>query len=113
MKSAAQGSVSPPNGRLPAQSVERELEKILASPQCARADSLSQFLRFIVEQTGQGKADQLKESLIGVTVYGRRADYDPKADPTVRVEAAKLRKRLEEYYLDAGKDDPVRIDLPK
>jgi len=93
--------------------IERQLERIVASSGFARADRLSHFLRFIVAQAVQGKAHELKESVIGVAVYGRRPDYDPKADPTVRVEARKLRVRLQEYYRAAGRADPILIDLPK
>jgi len=93
--------------------IERQLERIVASSGFARADRLSHFLRFIVEQAVQGKAHELKESMIGVAVYRRRPDYDPKADPTVRVEAGKLRVRLQEYYRAAGRADPILIDLPK
>ena len=34
-------------------------------------------------------------------------------DPLVRIEAARLRDRLREYYEGEGQNDPVRIDLPK
>src|SRR5712692_3391578 len=113
MNSRAESRSSGANGSLPSEAIERQLERIVTSPGFARADRLSHFLRFIVEQTVQGKGNELKESLIGVTVYGRRPDYDPHADPTVRVEAGKLRARLLEFYQNADKGDPIRIDLPK
>ena len=34
-------------------------------------------------------------------------------DPIVRIQAGRLRRSLERYYLLSGKDDPVRIELPK
>src|SRR5690242_7086790 len=61
----------------------------------------------------QGHADQLKESVIGVEVFGRKADYDPRSDPVVRMEACKLRARLAEYYAGDGAGDAIRIEIPK
>jgi TolB-like protein/Tfp pilus assembly protein PilF len=96
-----------------ADSVHQELERILSNPGFSRADRPRRFLRFIVEQTLEGKADQLKETVIGVAAFARKPDYDPRADSTVRIEAGKLRSRLEEYYRSDGKDDPIVIELPK
>ncbi len=93
--------------------VRSELEKILASEGFARNQRLKSFLRFVVEQEISGVGDQLKESLVGVEVFGRRADYDVRQDSVVRTEAARLRARLAEYYANGGADDPVIIELPK
>jgi serine/threonine-protein kinase len=93
--------------------VLEELEKILASPGFARSERLQGFLRFVVDQKLQGKASELKESVIGTEVFGRKPDYDPHSDPVVRLEAAKLRARLGEYYAGPGAVDPVRIEIPK
>ena len=60
-----------------------------------------------------GSADGVKESLIGVEVFGRRADYDPGAEPAVRIEAGRLRSRLADYYKELGERDPIHIHLPK
>jgi TolB-like protein/Flp pilus assembly protein TadD len=93
--------------------VRNQLEKILSSPGFARNDRLSGFLRFVVEQHLQGKADQLKESLVGIEVFGRKPGYDPRQDSVVRTEAAKLRVRLSQYYASEGAADAVVIELPK
>ena len=68
--------------------VRAQLEKILASEGFAHNDRLSGFLRFVVEQELSGRGDQLKESIIGVEVFGREAGYDPRQDSVVRTEAA-------------------------
>jgi tetratricopeptide (TPR) repeat protein len=96
-----------------AQEVEAELEKILASPLFRRAPRHSCFLEFVVRKTLAGSADCVKESLIGVEVFGRRADYDPGAEPAVRVEAGRLRSRLADYYAELGRHDPIHIHLPR
>jgi tetratricopeptide (TPR) repeat protein len=89
------------------------LDKILASAQFAGAARLSRFLSFIVEATLEDRSAGIKESLIAVEVYGRPADYDPRVDSTVRVEAWRLRAKLREYYETSGQDDELIIDLPK
>ncbi len=76
---------------------------------------MRRFLTFIVEArlTADYRSEELKECLVGAAVFDRHADYDPKSDPIVRVEARRLRAKLEEYYNAAGHQDSVRIDLPK
>jgi len=98
-------------GKPAPESVRAQCEKILASSGFAGSERLSRFLRFIVEQALQG--NQLKETLVGMEVFGRKPSYDPRLDGVVRVEAVKLRARLKEYYDAEGVHDPVRIDLPK
>ncbi len=96
-----------------AEPVRRQLEKILSSPGFVRNDRLSKFLRFVVEQHLHGKAAELKESLVGIEVFGRTPGYDARQDSVVRTEAAKLRDRLAQYYASEGVGDPVVIELPK
>jgi TolB-like protein/Tfp pilus assembly protein PilF len=100
------GSVKPA-----AEAVRAQLERVLSSSGFATSERLSRFLRFIVEQALEG--NQLKETLVGVEVFGRKPSYDPRLDAVVRVEAVKLRARLKEYYEGEGAQDAVRIDLPK
>jgi TolB-like protein/Tfp pilus assembly protein PilF len=85
----------------------------LASRGFVRNDRQSKFLRFVVEQQLQGKASELKESLVGIEVFGRTPGFDPRQDSIVRTEAARLRARLSEYYAAEGAADPIVIELPK
>ena len=96
-----------------ADAVRRQLERILASPGFANAGRLSRFLRFVVERTLAGEGDQLKEYLIGTEVFDRAADYDPRLDSIVRVEARRLRAKLQEYYAGPGRDEPVLVSVDK
>jgi len=91
----------------------RELEEILKSPGFARNERLSLFLRFLVEQHLEGRDHELKESVIGTEVFGRKPDYSPKQDPIVRTEARRLRERLSQYYDGVGESHGLRIELPK
>jgi Tol biopolymer transport system component len=93
--------------------VRLQLDRILASIAFAEADRARRFLRFIVERKMEGRAAEIKESVIAVEVLGRRPEFDSKSDPIVRVEAGRLRDRLSSYYEDEGGSDPVLISLPK
>ncbi len=95
------------------EAARRELERVLASPGFLRNERMSRFLRFLVERHLEGSADQLKESVIAVEVFGRKPDHDPSRDSIVRTEAGRLRGRLAEYYVAEGKDDRVVIELPR
>jgi serine/threonine-protein kinase len=96
-----------------AEPIRTELEKVLSSPGFERNDRLSKFLRFVVERQLEGKAEELKESLVGIEVFGRKPGYDSRQDSVVRTEAAKLRTRLSQYYAGEGSADPIVIELPK
>ncbi len=89
------------------------LEKVLHSASFAHAERLQEFLRFIVNEYLAGRSASLKETVIGVAVFGRDHDYDPKADNIVRTAARRVRSKLDGYYLSEGSSDPVRIQLPK
>jgi tetratricopeptide (TPR) repeat protein len=92
--------------------VREQLQRILASSPFLNARRASQFLRFVVEGTLAGE-DGFKEYLIGLEVFERPQDYDPKDDPVVRIEAGRLRKKLAEFYAGPGVNDPILIELPK
>jgi Tol biopolymer transport system component len=71
------------------------------------------LLRFLVEQTLNGHAERLKDYTLGSEALGRGDGFDPRTDPIARVEASRLRSRLDLYYATEGTDDPVVITLPK
>ena len=108
MESATQNRIEPSE-----ESIREALRKLSSSPRFASSERLCRFLRFTVEETLAGKTGQLKETIVGTEVFGRKPDYDPRLDAVVRIEAVKLRARLKEYYDNEGRNDSVRIDLPK
>src|SRR5215831_21122159 len=67
---------------------------------------------YCVEQSCEGRRENLKESVIGVSVFDRNPDYDPKVDPIVRVHARRLREKLDAFYRSEGSHDIV-IQIPK
>ena len=66
----------------------------------------------MVERTLEGKLQDLKERILGIEVFGRAPDYDTSIDPTVRVAANEVRKRLTAYYAKPGQEREIRIDIP-
>ena len=97
---------------VPPQAILAELEKITSSDAFGKAERPARFLRHLVETTLRGETQLLKESVIGVDVFDRPATWDPRIDPVVRQEAARLRKRIAKYYESAATAGDVRIELP-
>ncbi|HEY4356585.1 MAG TPA: hypothetical protein VGN16_12610 [Acidobacteriaceae bacterium] len=94
--------------------VRDHLKRVLVSSEFARSERAAAFLRFIVEQTLEEADDSLKERAIGIAVFDRAADWDPKLDTTVRTEARRVRQKLTDYYLSpAGEGEAVRIEVPR
>ena len=92
--------------------IERARERICASRAFVRADRAGGLLRYVVEKALHGQAGEIKEYTIAHEVFGR-VSYDSRIDSLVRVEAGKLRELLAKYYATEGRDDPVRIEIPK
>jgi hypothetical protein len=86
--------------------------RVLASEAFSKAHSLRRLLEYVVDETLSGRADSLKEYAIGVEVFGRGQDFDPRADTIVRVQARRLRAKLQQYYAAEGYPDSVAIDVP-
>ena len=90
----------------------RQLDRVLASPVFRNSKRYPALLKFIVEETVEGRGDLLKERVLGVEVFGRAPDYDTSSDHVVRTAAGEVRKRLAQYYMDAGRDDEILIEVP-
>jgi TolB-like protein len=95
------------------QAIEQQLNRISSSDEFRKCPQLLRFLRFAVSEALGGRNGGSKERLIGMEVFGRPADYDAGADPVVRVEARRLRRKLAEYYDRDGREDPIEIRVPK
>ncbi len=94
------------------EAVREQLEKILRSDGFKTSEKLSRFLHYIVDETLAGRAGQLKAYTIAVEVFGRELDFDPQTNPAIRVEAGRLRSKLEHYYVK-NQAEAVRISVPK
>jgi serine/threonine-protein kinase len=109
MKAAVKSAVTAPTER----EVREQLERITSSTAFRTSDRLKHFITFVTSQALQGRADSLKEYAVGVQVFGRETAFDPRTDPVVRVQARRLRARLERYYREEGQNDEIVFDLPK
>jgi serine/threonine-protein kinase len=92
--------------------VQKQLAEILASTLFKRSERLSRFLRFSVTAALDCNEDRVKEYTVGVEVFDRGENFDPRIDPVVRVEARRLRSRLRDWYESEGRNAPILIDLP-
>src|SRR6202451_3497760 len=92
--------------------IQQQLEQLLSSPLFHSSKRYPSFLRFVVARVLAGQTDQLKERILGVEIFGRPADYDTNTDPIVRVTAAEIRKRIEQYYHDRNHSQEIRLYLP-
>jgi TolB-like protein len=93
--------------------VRNALARILSSDGFSASARNRRLLDYVVTETLAGRAERIKAYTLATVVFERGPDFDPQLDPVVRLEASRLRKALEHYYLTAGKDDPIRIDIPK
>ena len=106
------GDAAPGSGTPSREDVLAALSRILSSADFAQSDRIKRFLAFVVEESLAGRAGLLKEYTIGLEVFDRDDSFDPQTSSIVRVEASRLRAKLEKYNATAGRDDPARIILP-
>lgn len=93
--------------------IRQQVERILSSSDFRATPRRREFLKYVVAEQEAGRLGGLKGYSIAVAVYGRDASFDTRIDPLVRIEAGRLRADLEHYYLTAGKNDPLLIEIPK
>lgn len=98
---------------VPSAEIRAQLDLILRSRAFIQSHRIRRFLQFVVEESLLGQPHRLKEYLIGLEVFDRREAFDPRVDSIVRVEARRLRYKLEEYYRTEGREDGIRIVLRK
>src|SRR3954471_2527892 len=89
------------------------LARVVASGSFRASARRKRLLGFLVEETTAGRADRLKPYAIAVDALGCDETFDPQTDPMVRLEVGRLRRDLEHYYLTDGRDDSLRITIPK
>ena len=103
------------NPKLPAshEAVHRQLERITTSPEFKATPNQMAFLKFVVNQALADKAHTIRGYTVATKVFGRGKDFNQNKDPIVSVQAAGLRRALAHYYRTTGRNDPLRIDIPK
>jgi hypothetical protein len=90
-----------------------ELQEILRSAPFSSSRQCQNLLRYLVEKSGQGGEESLKERVIGVEVFGRSPNYNTGDDPIVRARVGEVRKRLAQYYLsEESSQAKIKIAIP-
>ena len=92
--------------------VREQLVRVCANTVFARSPKMKEFLTYVVEARLEGRGGDLKGYTIGLEVFDRPVDHDPIVDSIVRVQAGKLRSKLEQYYRQSSTEDQVRISMP-
>lgn len=92
--------------------IQRQVDRMLESDHFDASPRNKMFLDYVVRETLAGRGDRIKAYNIATSVLGRSSDFDPQTDSIVRIEASRLRRSLEHYYLASGDDDVVKITLP-
>ncbi len=95
------------------ESLQTQVQRILQSKAFRTSEVQRNLLNYLAEKSIAGTADNLKEYIVGLDVFGKPASYDPRQESTVRMHVGRLRQKLAEYYRSEGIDDPVVVDLPK
>jgi TolB-like protein len=93
--------------------IRAQLDRIRSSAEFDAPERARRFLTYVVEETIIGRADRIKAYSIATEVFGRDSSFDAQTDPAVRIEAGRIRRALELYYLVAGREDPVIVTMPK
>lgn len=93
--------------------IRRELEALLNEPPLESSNRLKRFLRYIVDETLEGRSARLNGYTIALDVFDKGEDFDPALDSVVRVEASRLRRRINQHYAETARAPDVRIALPK
>jgi hypothetical protein len=91
----------------------QQVDRLINSHSLRSSESLCKLLRYLAERSLDHRGVPVKEYQIATEVLGRPAGFDPQNDSTVRVQAGRLRVKLEEYYSHEAPDDPIVIELPK
>jgi adenylate cyclase len=103
----------PESGGPTAEEVKPYLRELLGRGAFSASERHRRFLSYVVQETLEGRANRIKAYNIALAAFDRMEDFDPLTDPIVRIEAARLRRSLQHYYLTAGQADRIRIDIPK
>jgi len=93
--------------------IHAQMDRIMKAAAFKATDAQRAFLRFVIEKSLAGQSDEIKGYTVATEVFSRREDFDQATDPIVSIQANKLRRALDLYYLTAGRQDPIRIDIPK
>lgn len=113
MKSSDKDAPSSKSSKYHDSEIRKELALILASERFINAPRMRDLLSYLVEESLQGHGDRIKAFTIAQEIFGRDEKFDQQRDTIVRVEAGRLRRRLEAFYASTSQIRAVRISIPK
>ncbi len=93
--------------------IRDELRRLLTDSKLATSKRLGRFLHFVVEESLAGRSDEISQRSIGVRALGYEPTFEPRNNPTIRIQAGRLRRTLDAYYEVEGRSNPVRIQIPR
>lgn len=96
-----------------ADDVRKQVQRISCAESFRFSEVQRRLLAYLAEKSLSGDADQVKEYTLAIDALGRPESYDPRHDSSVRLQTAKLRQKIQEYYRTEGRSDPVLVDFPK
>ena len=102
-----------PDTKISAREIYDQVDRICQSKELSTKKQLCRLFRYLVEETLNGRGENLKGYTIAVELFKKESTFDTVQDPLVRIHAGRLRRMLKMYYLDTGKKDPIRIEIPK
>jgi hypothetical protein len=89
------------------------VDRIAQSRYISKSARLNDLLIYLCDRVIDEGVEEIHEKEVGHRVFGRAKDYDTASDNIVRVHASTLRKRLDQFFADDGRDEPIVIELPK
>lgn len=104
--------MKPEGNALKLEDARREIDAILGSGILSPASRQAKLLKYLFEKLVQGRAADLKEYTIAVELFNKPPSFDQHEDATVRVEAHRLRKKLQKYYETVGQPHEFHVVLP-
>ena len=94
-----------------AEEIEEEAARLRARQALGRSEGLNRLFDYLVASAAT--ETRPKEFEVAAAVFGRDSSFDGAQDASVRVAVHRLRRKLEEFYAGPGRDDPVRLSIPK
>ena len=95
------------------EAITKQMKKLCLSGELVNKTILCKLLEYLTVEKLAGREERLKGYTIGTEALGKEEDFDPDKDPAVRIHAGRLRRALRLYYLETGKNDEIRIEIPK
>ena len=93
--------------------IHAQIDRLLKSKTLKGSEHHRKLLSYLAEKSIDSEEHCLKEYTVALEAFGKPATYDPRHDSTVRIQAARLRQKLVQYYLTEGAADPIVVDMPK